>query len=187
MKSAQFWQKALQSIVNPKKYFSNIPVDESYTPSVVKVIYYGLITGLLVSAVMIAETDLTVGFGFMVIFMGIGFGMMIIVFNVLVLFISSIFVLILSLISGGKKDYKSAVQVTAAISVLLIPILFLAMLDLDQILIISIFSAIIFYEIWMLHEALIYTFNSRRLPVNIISIFFVLLTLFQINKFLNIF
>ena len=121
MKSMQFWQKTLLSIINPKQYFSNLPVDESYKPSVLRVIYYGLLTGLLVSAIMIAETDLTEGWGFMVIFMGIGIGMMIIVFNVLALFISSIFVLILSIISSGKKDYKYAVQVTSAISVLLIP------------------------------------------------------------------
>ena len=146
-----------------------------------------MISGLLLIAISIAETDITEGFGFIAVFMAMGMGLLVIINNILVLFVGGLIVSLITAVCGGETNYKFTVQVTASLEVLMIPLIFFAMLSADITLKYYFNTAISFYTIWMLYDALIYAFNSKRLPAIFISVFLALISIIPINNHPHIF
>ncbi len=181
MKKSSFWRDTLQAVVNPQQFFGGLSDETAIGNALVKVVFYGLISAIFITLIAISETNISDGFGFLAIFGGMGMGFVVIVFNIFFLFTAAIVIMILSGLSGGALDYKKSVHVTAALEVVLIPMVVIGLKShFDETL--GYFINVVCYwtAIMMLYNALLYTFNAKRLPVKIISIILALVSLIPV-------
>ena len=112
-------QQSIQTLTNPKAYFTEMPVTGGFGAPIIKALVYGVIAGL---------------FGFLWSFLGFsalgglgalfggGAGIMIFVMSLvgalIGLFIGAVIMLIISAICGGSTDFETNLRVTASLMVL---------------------------------------------------------------------
>jgi hypothetical protein len=187
MNRFSLWQDSLQLLVNPAYFFSTLSADHSIGKSLVKVIYYGLISSLLLVFLFVNGKSINDGSAMISLLMALGLGLIVILNNILVLFVGGLIVSMISAIGKNKSDFRLGVQVVAAIEVLLIPLVFIVMTAIDETLKYYINVVLNMYALYLLYNALIYTFKSRRMFAVVITVFLGLISLIPIQNHPNIF
>ncbi len=105
-------------LLNPKEYFSKMPVNGGFAEPVIKVLIYGAIIGIINYIWFLTGMGIASGASWL----GGGVGIMAvfgsIIFSVIGLFIGGVIMLVISAILSGNTDYEANVRVVAALMVI---------------------------------------------------------------------
>lgn len=108
-----------ETLLNPKEYFSTLPLSGGFTEPVLKAVFYGTIAGLF--AVLWSVMGLSAMGGFGGVWGGsVGIMALIwsIVGSIIAVFVGGAIVLVISAICGGNTDYEACVRVYASLMVI---------------------------------------------------------------------
>ncbi|HBZ21645.1 MAG TPA: hypothetical protein DEO60_10980 [Bacteroidales bacterium] len=110
-----FIKESKETLLNPKVYFSTMPITGGMADPVIKALIYGVVAGIIVFLWGI------IGLGGQTGVFGAGIGAMGLVYTVIAavigLFIGAVIVLIISAICKGSTDFEACVRVVAAVMV----------------------------------------------------------------------
>jgi hypothetical protein len=110
-----FIKESKETLLNPKAYFSTMPITGGMAEPVIKALIYGVVAGIIVFLWGI------VGLGGQAGVFGAGIGAMGLVYTVIAgvigLFIGAVIVLIISAICKGSTDFEACVRVMASVMV----------------------------------------------------------------------
>jgi hypothetical protein len=110
-----FIKESKETLLNPKVYFSTMPITGGMADPVIKALIYGVVAGIIVFLWGI------IGLGGQTGVFGAGIGAMGLVYTVIGavigLFIGAVIVLIISAICKGNTDFEACVRVVAALMV----------------------------------------------------------------------
>jgi len=162
---------SIKTIVSPKSYFSSMAKTGGFVEPMIKALVYGVVGGLI--SFLWIQLGLSFSFG------GMGAGAMAasgvatlvqaIIGAIIGLFIGGVFMLILSLISGGSTDYEANVRVMASLMVMT-PVSSLLMVTLGINLYLGgiIMTVVLFYYLWLLLNALIHALSAKPMVAKIV-------------------
>lgn len=111
-------KESQETLLNPKEYFSTLPLSGGFTEPVLKAVFYGTIAGLF--ALLWSVMGLSMG-GFGGVWGGaVGIMALIwsIVGSIIAVFVGGAIVLVISAICGGNTDYEACVRVYASLMVI---------------------------------------------------------------------
>jgi hypothetical protein len=176
-----FLKESKETLLNPKSYFSTMPVSGGITEPLIKAVLYGAVTGIL----YLLWGLIGIGsFGGSLIGGAVGFMAFIwaIIASLIGLFVGGVILLIISSISKGNADFEANLRVTAATMVIM-PISaffgFAAGINLYLGLVISIL--IYAYFIWILYNGLVEALKANAATTKIVCYVLVaLLVLFSL-------
>jgi hypothetical protein len=170
-----------ETLLNPKSYFSTLPLAGGFVEPVIKAAIYGAVAGLF--ALLWSVTGLSVAGGGL---MGGAAGFMALVWSLIGaiagLFIGGALMLLVSAICGGNTDYEANVRVTVSLMVVYPINAFLGFLYGINLTLGSLAGLIVsLYSIYLLYMAAIHALKGKESNVKIVAI--VLLVLALIGAF----
>jgi len=167
-----------ETLLNPKDYFSNMPLEAGFTEPVIKAAIYGLAAGIFALLWSVLGLSALGGGGIW----GGAAGFMALIWSVIVaiivVFIGGGLMLLMSAICGGNTDYEANVRVAASL---------MAVYPINAFL--SFFYGISFtlggvvglavslYSIYLIYHAAIEALKGRESTVRIVIIVLVILSL----------
>ena len=114
----QFIESSKAVLLNPKEYFSKMPVSGGFGEPIIKALIYGIIIGVINYIWFLTGLGIASGMSWL----GSGAGIMAIfgsiIFSVIGLFVGGVIMLVISAILGGKTDYEANVRVVASLMVI---------------------------------------------------------------------
>jgi hypothetical protein len=173
-----------ETLLNPKPYFSTLPLAGGFVEPVVKAAIYGAAAGLF--ALIWSVTGLSAAGGGL---LGGAAGFMALVWSLIEaiagVFIGGALMLLVSAICGGNTDYEANVRVTASLMVVYPINAFLGFLHGINLTLGSLALLIVsLYSIYLLYLAAIHALKGKESSVKIVAI--VLLVLALIGTFSSI-
>jgi hypothetical protein len=181
----KLFEDSKEVILNPKDYFTKMPITGGFVEPIIKVLIYGTIIGIF-SFIW----SLT-GFGISSVpsWLGGGIGFMAlissIIFSVIGLFIGGAIMLVISAIFGGNTDYEANVRVVAAIMVVQIISSAVGFLDGINLYLSAIVSiAISLWGLYITYNALTLTLKTQEKGTKIFLI--VIAAIMAITSFTGI-
>jgi hypothetical protein len=170
-----------ETLLNPKSYFSTLPLAGGFVEPVIKAAIYGAVAGLF--TLLWSVTGSSVAGGGL---MGGAAGFMALVWSLIGaiagLFIGGALMLLVSAICGGNTDYEANVRVTASLMVVYPINAFLGFLYGINLTLGSLAGLIVsLYSIYLLYMAAIHALKGKESNVKIVAI--VLLVLALIGAF----
>jgi hypothetical protein len=114
----QFIEDSKAVLLNPKEYFSKMPVSGGFGEPIIKALIYGIIIGVINYIWFLTGLGIASGMSWL----GSGAGIMaifgLIIFSVIGLFVGGVIMLVVSAILGGNTDYEANVRVVASLMVI---------------------------------------------------------------------
>jgi hypothetical protein len=169
-----FIKETKDIIIQPKQYFMHMKKTGGFTEPVLKVAIYGFLsslityvlmkTGFLMSSFVFFGTNVMEKISFAsLIFTPLGY--------IIALFIISIFLMLISSISNGSRDYETSLRIMASLFVLSPISSLLKLLSNINPTLVSIGDAVLsIYGLWLMYNALIYTLKAKEATAKVISI-----------------
>ena len=114
----QFIEDSKAVLLNPKEYFSKMPVSGGFVEPVIKVLIYGTIIGIINYIWFLTGLGIASGASWLGGSIGIMALFGSIIFSVIGLFIGGVIMLVISAILGGNTNYEANVRVVAALMVM---------------------------------------------------------------------
>jgi hypothetical protein len=169
-----FIKDSMDSIMNPKEYFSSMRTEGGLGEPIIKALIYGAIAGIIGFIWSLLKIGGMGGFGLF----GGGVGIMIFIGSligaIIGVFIGAVVVLIISAICGGKTDFEPNLRVAASLMVLMpISTFFGFTGSIHYYLSAIVGLAINLYGIWMLYHAVTQTLAGKEATAKILSYVFV--------------
>ena len=177
----EFIAESINSLRDPRGYFSGLSVTGGYTEPVIKALIYSVITAIVNYIWVIAGLNVA-GFGFW----GVTSGPMVLVGGaiggVIGLFIGGVVMLIISAICSGNTDYEANVRVVASLMVLtpvnaVLGFLFIVSSGLAALVSLAISA----YGLWMMYNALVQSLQAKESTAKVLVI--ILLVLVALGTF----
>ena len=110
-------KESQETLLNPKTYFSSMPLSGGMTEPILKAVFYGTIAGLF--ALLWSVLGLSMGgFGGLGGAVGIMALIWSIIGSIIAVFVGGAIMLVISVICGGNTDYEACVRVTASMMVI---------------------------------------------------------------------
>ncbi|HER08766.1 MAG TPA: hypothetical protein ENO20_07625 [Bacteroides sp.] len=106
------------TLLNPKSYFSALPLKGGFAEPVIKVAIYGFVAGLFAFLWSILGLSAMGGTGIMGGAVGIMALVWAIVASIVGLFVGAVIMLVISAICGGNTDFEANLRVTASLMVI---------------------------------------------------------------------
>jgi len=191
----RFLKDSVNSVLNPKSFFSSFNVEGGIGEPVIKALIYGALSGVFTFLWSVLNVSgLTGGlFGGAIGIMGFIWA---IIGAVIGLFLGAVVVLIISAICGGSTDYVANARVTAALMVLMpISALFGFLTGINVMLSTVVGLLINIYGLYMLYYALVGPLKGKESSAKVLTwILVAVLALFLViglvtkkaaNKFLD--
>lgn len=166
-----------ETLLNPKEYFSSMPLTGGYTEPLIKAAIYGLVAGLfslLWTVLGLSAFGVTIWSG--------AIGIMALIWSVIgaiiAAFVGGGIMLVISAICGGNTDYEANLRVATSLMVVYPINAFLAFLygintDLGSV----VGLAVTMYSTYLLYYAVILALNGKESSVKIVAIVLVVLAL----------
>lgn len=170
-------KESRETLLNPKEYFSAMPLTGGYTEPLIKAAIYGVIAGLfslLWTVLGLSAFGPTIWSG--------AIGIMALIWSVIgaiiAAFVGGGIMLLISAICGGNTDYEANLRVATSLMVVYPINAFLAFLygintDLGSV----VGLAVTMYSTYLLYHAVILALNGKESSVKIVAIVLVLLAL----------
>ena len=170
-------KESRETLLNPKDYFSSLPLTGGFMEPVIKAVIYGTIAGLfslLWTVLGLSALGGTMWSGTI--------GVLTLIYSVIgaiiAAFIGGGIMLVISAICGGNTDYEANLRVATSIMVIYPINAFLAFLygintDLASV----VGLAVTFYSFYLLYHATILSLNGKESSVKIVAIVLVVLSL----------
>lgn len=190
-----FLKDSVDSVLNPKNYFSSLNIEGGIGEPVIKALIYGALSGIFAFLWSVLNISGFTGgmFGGAI---GIAVFIWAIVGAVIGLFIGAVIVLIISAICGGSTDYIANARVTASLMVLMpISSLFGFLIGISGPLSAVVSLLINIYGLYMLYFALVGPLKGKESSAKVLTwILVAVLALFLViglftkkaaNKFLD--
>lgn len=180
-----FIKDSIDSIMNPKGYFSTMRTEGGLGEPIIKALIYGAIAGIIGFIWSLLKIGGMGGYGLF----GGSVGIMIFIGSligaIIGVFIGAVIVLIISAICGGKTDFEPNLRVAASLMVLMPISAFFGFAGSVHYILGSVVGlAINLYGIWMLYHAVTQTLAGKEATAKILSYVFVgLLVLFLLIGF----
>lgn len=178
-----FIKESIDALVKPKEYFPTLKTDGSLGGPVIKVLIYGVISGILLLLWSLLNLSAVSGIlggavGIMAFFGAI-------IGALIGVFIGAVVTLIVSAICGGNTDYVANVHVTAALMVIVVVNSLLGFIDgISSTLGSLIGFAVNLYAIYMLYFALIGPLKAKESSARVLSwVLVAVMTLFLVIGF----
>ena len=114
----QFIKDSINSVTQPKEYFSTLKIDGGIGVPIVKAVVYGAIAGIIALIWSLLNIGSVTG-GLLGSAVGVMAFVWVIIGAIIVLFIGAVITLIVSAICGGSTDYVANTSVTASLMVLM--------------------------------------------------------------------
>lgn len=166
-----------ETLLNPKEYFSTLPLSGGFTEPVLKAVFYGTIAGLF--AVLWSVMGLSAMGGFGGVWGGaVGIMALIwsIVGSIIAVFVGGAIVLVISAICGGNTDYEACVRVYASLMVIYPINAFLAFLyGISLPLGSTVGLMVSLYAIYLMYTAVQQALKGRESTLKIVAIVLVAL------------
>jgi len=165
----RLYEDSKKALLQPKTYFSSLPVEGGLGEPILKALVYGIIAGIFV---LIWSLFNLTGFtgGIFGSAMGIAGFLWSILGAVIGVFIGGLVVLIISAICGGNTEFEPNMRVAAAIMVLLPINAFLGFFDGISFALGSVISLLVnLYGIYMLYWAIRGVLSAKEKPARIVS------------------
>jgi hypothetical protein len=170
-------KESRETLLNPKDYFSSIPLTGGFAEPIIKAAIYGTVAGLF--SLLWSVTGLSaVGSGIL----GGAIGFMALIYSIIGaiigLFIGGAIMLVISAICGGNTNYEANVRVTASLMVVYPINAFLAFLYGINITLGGLAGLLVScYSIYLLYHAEIQSLKGKESSVKIVAIVLLLLAL----------
>ncbi len=170
-------KESQETLLNPKEYFSTLPLSGGFTEPVLKAVFYGTIAGLF--AVLWSVMGLSAMGGFGGVWGGaVGIMALIwsIVGSIIAVFVGGAIVLVISAICGGNTDYEACVRVYASLMVIYPINAFLAFLyGISLPLGSTVGLMVSLYAIYLMYTAVQQALKGRESTLKIVAIVLVAL------------
>jgi hypothetical protein len=156
-----FFEDSRRALLDPKEYFSSMPVTGGLGAPVIKALIYGAIAGIFY--LLWSILNITYGGGGL---FGGAVGIMAFIGSIIGaligLFIGAVIILLLVAIAGGRTDFEPIVHVSAALLVIMPVTAFLNVFSGIHWLLGALLSlAVNLYALWMLYNAMTLTLNAK--------------------------
>lgn len=166
-----FIKDSVDSIKNPKEYFSSMRTEGGLGEPIIKALIYGAISGIIGFIWSVLNIGATGAFGFLG---GGAVGIMLIIGSLIGaligVFIGAVIVLIISAICGGKTDFEPNMRVSASLMVLMPIGTFLGFTaSIHYILGTLVGFAVNLYGLWMLYHAITQTLSGKEATAKILG------------------
>jgi hypothetical protein len=155
-----FIQESIETLINPKSYFSSMKTSGGMTEPLIKAIIYGVIAGAIAFIWSILKLGamggiVSGGIGIMIFFRYI-------IISIIGLYIGAIILMIISSICKGSTDFEANARVVAALMVMM-PVTALLGIASHLNLYLRFLGGIALnvYSIWLLYNALIEALKSK--------------------------
>lgn len=109
---------SVDTLMNPKSYFSSLSLKGGFAEPVIKVAIYGVIAGLFAFLWSVLGLSAMGGTGIMGGAVGIMALVWAIIASIVGLFVGAVIMLVISAICGGNTDFEANLRVTASLAVL---------------------------------------------------------------------
>jgi hypothetical protein len=171
-----------ETLLNPKGYFSSLPLTGGFTEPLIKVVIYGTVAGLF--ALLWSVTGLSV-MGGMGGILGGAEGIMALIGSVIGaiigLFVGGAILLALSAICGGNTDFEANLRVAASLAVVYPIQAFLAFFYGISLTLGSIVGAVVgLYAIYLLYISLVNALKGKDSSARIVALVLVVLVVIGI-------
>ncbi len=178
----KFFNESMTTLVSPKKYFSSMSKTGELLDSILKVVIYGLISGIISYIWSLLKVGRFAG----VLGNSVGAGTIILspIYSIIGLFIGGVILLILSAICSGSTKFDINLKVTAALMVImpvqtLVQLFFVLGMSIGNI----IGLLVSLYGLWMLFNGLVGALSAKRniaqIVVGIIAILLIMATFYR--------
>lgn len=170
-------KESQETLVNPKGYFSTMPLSGGFTEPVLKAVFYGTIAGLFALLWSMLGFSAMGGFGGV---WGGAVGIMAlvwsIVLSIIAVFVGGAIMLVISAICGGNTDYEACVRVYASLMVIYPIKAFLAFLYGISLPLGSTVEVMVsFYAIYLMYLAVLQALKGKESSMKIVAIVLVAL------------
>jgi len=168
-------KESQETLLNPKGYFSTMPLSGGFTEPVLKAVFYGTIAGLF--AMLWSMLGLSMG-GFGGLGGAVGIMVLIwsIVGSIIAVFVGGAIMLLISAICGGNTDYEACVRVYASLMVIYPIKAFLAFLYGISLPLGSTVGVMVsFYAIYLMYLAVLQVLKGKESTIKIVAIVLVAL------------
>lgn len=168
-------KESQETLLNPKGYFSTMPLSGGFTEPVLKAVFYGTIAGLF--AMLWSMLGLSMG-GFGGLGGAVGIMVLIwsIVGSIIAVFVGGAIMLVISAICGGNTDYEACVRVYASLMVIYPIKGFLAFLYGISLPLGSTVGVMVsFYAIYLMYLAVLQALKGKESTMKIVAIVLVAL------------
>ncbi|MEN8228443.1 MAG: Yip1 family protein [Bacteroidota bacterium] len=167
-----------ETLLNPKGYFSSMPLQGGFTEPVIKAAIYGVIAGLFALLWSVLGMSALGSSAFW----GGAVGIMALIWSIIgaiiALFIGGAIMLIISAICGGNTDFEANVRVAAALMVVYPINSFFAFFYGINLTLGSVIGLLVsFFSIYLLYHAAIQALKGKESAVKIVGIVLILLAL----------
>lgn len=167
------------TLLNPKEYFTSMPLSGGLAEPVIKAALYGAVAGLFALLWSVLGWSVAAGFGG---FLGGAVGIMALIWSVVGaivgVFIGGAIMLAISAICGGNTDFEANVRVTASLMVVYPISAFVAFLNVINFTLAGVAGlAVNMYAIYLLYQAVISALKGKESSAKIVLIVLVLLVL----------
>jgi hypothetical protein len=178
--NSAFVQESMQTLTDPKTYFSEMPVSGGFGAPVVKALLYGVIAGIISFIWNLLGIPTMGGLSSI---LGDSAGLMALIMSIIGaliwLFIGGLIILIFSAIAGGSTDYEANVRVTAALMVLTpVTALFGFVYSFSHFLGALIALLINLYGVWMYLQALNGVLKAKAGTAKVIAVIIAVIYIF---------
>ena len=166
-----------ETLLNPKEYFSSMPITGGYAEPVIKAAIYGVVAGLFALLWSVLGMS-ALGGGVW----GGAVGIMALIWSIIgaiiAVFIGGAIMLVISAICGGNTDFEANVRVAASLMAVYPINAFLAFLyGISFSLGSGVGLLVSFYSLYLLYHAAIQALKGKESSVRIVGIVLVLLAL----------
>ena len=179
-----FLKESKETLLNPKSYFSTMPVSGGITEPLIKAVIYGTVAGIIYALWII------LGFGFAGGGMFGGNSVIMILFRSIIgaaigLFIGAVILLIISSICKGNTDFEANIRVTSSLMVIIPISAFLSFFMGINMYLGMVVSLIVFlYSIWLLYHGLVESLKGKTETARIVC--YVMIALIVLSLLLSL-
>ena len=170
-------KESRETLLNPKEYFSSMPLTGGYTEPLIKAAVYGVVAGLfsllwtVLGLSAIGSTIWSSAIGIMALIWSV-------IGAIIAAFVGGGIILLISAICGGNTDYEANLRVATSLMVVYPINAFLAFLygintDLGSV----VGLAVTMYSTYLLYQAVMLSLNGKESSVKVVAIVLVLLAL----------
>jgi hypothetical protein len=164
------------TLLNPKSYFSSIPLTGGLAEPVIKVVIYGVIAGIFAFLWSLMGISAMGGTGFLGGAISIMALVWAIVFSIVGLFAGSVIMLVISAICGGSTDFEANLRVTASLAILYpIRSIFSFFYGINLTLGSLVWVVIALYAIYLMYLAIKHALKGKESTARIVALVLVVL------------